>query len=85
VSIHYSTFALSGSSDGHVICGIILIKQTLSAHGTMVSTLILCPQNHKTDCYGPWLSGMGDREQLSEHGIEPMVHLLGVGTNLQGE
>ncbi|KAJ7807423.1 hypothetical protein B0H14DRAFT_2609669 [Mycena olivaceomarginata] len=26
---------------------------------------------------------MGDREQLSEHGIEPIVHLPGVGTNLQ--
>ncbi|KAJ7796783.1 hypothetical protein B0H14DRAFT_2467358 [Mycena olivaceomarginata] len=29
------------------------------------------------------LSGIGDREQLSEHGIKPIVHLPGVGTNLQ--
>ncbi|KAJ6512633.1 hypothetical protein C8R45DRAFT_890404 [Mycena sanguinolenta] len=29
------------------------------------------------------LSGIGDREQLSQHGIEPIVHLPGVGTNLQ--
>ncbi|KAJ6507693.1 alcohol oxidase [Mycena vitilis] len=29
------------------------------------------------------LSGIGDREQLSQHGIEPLVHLPGVGTNLQ--
>ncbi|KAJ7340809.1 hypothetical protein DFH08DRAFT_1012999 [Mycena albidolilacea] len=29
------------------------------------------------------LSGIGDREQLSVNGIEPFVHLPGVGTNLQ--
>ncbi|KAK7006238.1 choline dehydrogenase [Favolaschia claudopus] len=29
------------------------------------------------------LSGIGDREQLSQHGIETVVHLPGVGTNLQ--
>ncbi|KAJ6561800.1 hypothetical protein B0H19DRAFT_1233669 [Mycena capillaripes] len=29
------------------------------------------------------LSGIGDRDQLSQHGIEPIVHLPGVGSNLQ--
>ncbi|KAJ7917033.1 choline dehydrogenase [Mycena leptocephala] len=29
------------------------------------------------------LSGIGDRDQLSQHDIEPIVHLPGVGTNLQ--
>ncbi|KAJ7679236.1 putative choline dehydrogenase [Mycena polygramma] len=29
------------------------------------------------------LSGIGDRDQLSKHGIRPIVHLPGVGTNLQ--
>ncbi|KAJ7846119.1 hypothetical protein B0H13DRAFT_2408642 [Mycena leptocephala] len=29
------------------------------------------------------LSGIGDRDELSRHGIEPIVHLPGVGTNLQ--
>lgn len=30
------------------------------------------------------LSGIGDRYELSRNGIEPIVHLPGVGTNLQG-
>ncbi|KAJ7471390.1 hypothetical protein B0H11DRAFT_2237299 [Mycena galericulata] len=29
------------------------------------------------------LSGIGDRNELSKHGIEPIVHLPGVGNNLQ--
>ncbi|KAJ7157651.1 hypothetical protein C8R43DRAFT_1125323 [Mycena crocata] len=29
------------------------------------------------------LSGIGDRDELLRHGIEPIVHLPGVGTNLQ--
>ncbi|KAJ7472720.1 alcohol oxidase [Mycena latifolia] len=29
------------------------------------------------------LSGIGDRDELTRHGIEPIVHLPGVGTNLQ--
>jgi choline dehydrogenase len=29
------------------------------------------------------LSGIGDTEQLQQHGIEPLVHLPGVGENLQ--
>ncbi|KAJ7862940.1 hypothetical protein B0H14DRAFT_2183745, partial [Mycena olivaceomarginata] len=29
------------------------------------------------------LSGIGDKAQLSQHGIKPIVHLPGVGTNLQ--
>ncbi|KAJ7447064.1 alcohol oxidase [Mycena galericulata] len=29
------------------------------------------------------LSGIGDQDELSEYGIEPIVHLPGVGTNLQ--
>ncbi|KAJ7679216.1 hypothetical protein DFH06DRAFT_1465388 [Mycena polygramma] len=29
------------------------------------------------------LSGIGDREELSKHGVKPIVHLPGVGTNLQ--
>ncbi|KAJ6561810.1 hypothetical protein B0H19DRAFT_1142681 [Mycena capillaripes] len=29
------------------------------------------------------LSGIGDRHELKRHGIEPIVHLPGVGTNLQ--
>ncbi|KAF5378861.1 hypothetical protein D9615_006948 [Tricholomella constricta] len=31
------------------------------------------------------LSGIGDQDHLQEHGIEPVVHLPGVGNNLQGE
>ncbi|KAF7358312.1 Oxygen-dependent choline dehydrogenase [Mycena venus] len=31
------------------------------------------------------LSGIGDKDQLSQHGIEPIVPLPGVGANLQGE
>lgn len=31
------------------------------------------------------LSGIGDNAQLSQFGIEPIVHLPGVGTNLQGD
>jgi choline dehydrogenase-like flavoprotein len=31
------------------------------------------------------LSGIGDQDQLSQHGIESIVPLPGVGTNLQGE
>ncbi|KAL0580776.1 hypothetical protein V5O48_001241 [Marasmius crinis-equi] len=31
------------------------------------------------------LSGIGDRTQLKKHGIKPVVHLPGVGKNLQGE
>ncbi|KAJ7168657.1 GMC oxidoreductase-domain-containing protein, partial [Mycena filopes] len=30
------------------------------------------------------LSGIGDREHLAEHGLEAIVNLPGVGTNLQG-
>jgi hypothetical protein len=30
------------------------------------------------------LSGIGDSSQLQQFGIEPVVHLPGVGTNLQG-
>ncbi|KAJ7111937.1 hypothetical protein C8R44DRAFT_563125, partial [Mycena epipterygia] len=30
------------------------------------------------------LSGIGDRYELSRNGIESVVHLPGVGTNLQG-
>lgn len=30
------------------------------------------------------LSGIGDQNQLQENGIEPIVDLPGVGTNLQG-
>ncbi|KAF8176154.1 hypothetical protein K438DRAFT_1607783, partial [Mycena galopus ATCC 62051] len=29
------------------------------------------------------LSGIGDREHLYQHGVQPIVHLPGVGTNLQ--
>ena len=29
------------------------------------------------------LSGLGDQKELSKHGIEPLVHLPGVGKNLQ--
>ena len=31
------------------------------------------------------LSGIGDRAQLKEHGITPVVHLPGVGKNLQDQ
>ena len=31
------------------------------------------------------LSGIGDEAQLSQFGIEPVVHLPGIGTNLQGD
>jgi choline dehydrogenase-like flavoprotein len=31
------------------------------------------------------LSGIGDQDQLSQPGIEPIVPLPGVGANLQGE
>jgi choline dehydrogenase-like flavoprotein len=30
------------------------------------------------------LSGIGDKAQLQQHGITPVVHLPGVGANLQG-
>ena len=30
------------------------------------------------------LSGIGDKDQLQHHGITPIVHLPGVGANLQG-